>query len=46
MRQAQSLRPVFSNGGPEDTIVAFGYFEQRKHRKFKEPVKGKGFRSL
>jgi hypothetical protein len=33
-------------GGPEETIVAVGDFEQRKHRKFKEPVKGKGFRTL
>ncbi len=33
-------------GGPEETIVAIGDFEQRKHRKFKEPVKGKGFRAL
>jgi len=33
-------------GGPEETIVAIGDFEQRKHRKYKEPVKGKGFRTL
>ena len=33
-------------GTPEDYIIGFGDFEQRKHRKFKEPVKGKGFRSL
>jgi hypothetical protein len=33
-------------GGPEETIVAIGDFDQRKHRKFKEPVKGKGFRTL
>jgi hypothetical protein len=33
-------------GGPEETIVAIGDFEQRKHRKFKEPIKGKGFRTL
>ena len=33
-------------GGPEETIVAIGDFEQRKHRKFKEPAKGKGFRTL
>jgi transposase len=30
----------------EETIVAIGDFEQRKHRRYKEPVKGKGFRSL
>jgi hypothetical protein len=33
-------------GKPEETIVCIGDFEQRKHRKFKEPVKGKGFREL
>ena len=32
-------------GDPEDTIITIGDFEQRKHRKFKEPVKGKGFRT-
>jgi hypothetical protein len=29
-------------GGPDETIVAIGDFEQRKHRKFKEPVKEEG----
>ena len=33
-------------GGPEETIVAIGDFDQCKHRKFKEPIKGKGFRTL
>ena len=33
-------------GPSEDTIVCIGDFEQRKHRKFKEPLKGKGFRTL
>jgi hypothetical protein len=28
------------------TIVCFGDWEQSTHRKFKEPVKGKGFRTL
>ena len=32
-----------SFGDPDDTIIAIGDFDQRKHRKFKEPVKGKGF---
>ena len=32
--------------GPESTIVAIGDFDQRKHRKHHEPVKGKGFRTL
>lgn len=33
-------------GNPEETIIAFGDFEQKQHRKFKEPTKGKGFRDL
>ena len=33
-------------GKPKDTIVCIGDFEQRKHRKLKEPLKGKGFRTL
>ena len=33
-------------GKPFDTIIRFGDFEQYKHRKYKEPVKGKGFRTL
>ena len=33
-------------GGPEETIVAIGDFEQRKHRKYKEPIKGTGFRTM
>lgn len=27
-------------------IICFGDYEQRKHMKFKEPTKGKGFRTL
>ena len=33
-------------GGPEEVVVGIGDWEQRKHRKFKEPTKGKGFRTL
>jgi transposase len=33
-------------GNSEETIIGFGDFEQYQHRKFKEPVKGKGFRTL
>lgn len=33
-------------GDPKNTIVCIGDFEQKKHRKFKEPTKGKGFRTL
>ena len=43
-RLLERFRKLF--GGPQGTIVAIGDFEQRQHRKFKEPVKGKGFRTL
>ena len=33
-------------GEPKDTIIAVGDWEQKKHRQFKEPLKGKGFRIL
>ena len=33
-------------GKPEDVVIGFGDWEQKKHRKYKEPVKGKGFRNL
>ena len=33
-------------GKPEETIIAFGDWAQKKHMKFKEPVKDIGFRSL
>jgi len=33
-------------GSPEETIIAIGDFEQKQHRRYKEPIKGKGFRSL
>jgi transposase len=33
-------------GEPKDLVIGIGDFEQHKHRKFKEPVKGKGFRTL
>ena len=33
-------------GAPEEVVVGIGDFEQYKHRKFKEPVKGKGLRNL
>jgi len=33
-------------GGPEESIITIGDFEQRKHRKYKEPIKGKGLRTL
>ena len=33
-------------GKPEETIVYFGDYEQRKHMKYKEAIKGKGMRTL
>jgi len=31
-------------GAPKDVVIGIGDWEQWQHRKFKEPVKGKGFR--
>jgi hypothetical protein len=39
-----NFRKIF--GEPENVIIGIGDFKQRKHRKFKEPVKGKGFRDM
>ncbi len=33
-------------GTPNKAVICIGDWEQRQHRRFKEPVKGKGFRSL
>ena len=33
-------------GNPNEVVVCFGDFEQRKHMKYKEPIKGKGIRTL
>ena len=33
-------------GLPEQVVIGIGDYEQRQHRKFKEPVKGKGFRKM
>ena len=33
-------------GNEKETILCFGDYEQRKHMKFKEPIKGKGMRTL
>jgi hypothetical protein len=40
----QRFKEIF--GTPEEAVIGIGDWEQRKHRKFKEPVKGKGFRTL
>ena len=33
-------------GSPDKVVIGIGDWEQKQHRRFKEPVKGKGFRSL
>jgi len=33
-------------GAPEQVVIGIGDWEQKQHRRFKEPVKGKGFRTL
>jgi len=33
-------------GKPENVVIGFGDYDQKRHMKFKEPVKGKGFRNL
>ena len=40
----QRFKEMF--GDPTDVVIGIGDWEQKKHRKFKEPVKGKAFRSL
>jgi hypothetical protein len=47
-KNEQKLIKNFINkfGKQEDIIVCFGDFEQKKHMKFKEPIKGKGMRTL
>ncbi|HEX5486026.1 MAG TPA: zinc ribbon domain-containing protein [Limnobacter sp.] len=41
-RLLQRVRKIF--GKPEKVVIGIGDWAQRHHRKFKEPVKGKGFR--
>ena len=43
-RLLQRFREQF--GAPDEVVVGIGDWEQSKHRKYKEPTKGKGFRSL
>ena len=39
-----NFRKIF--GKPEDVIICGGDFEQKQHMKYKEPIKGKGMRTL
>jgi transposase len=43
-RMINRFKSLFGTGN--ETIIAIGDFEQSQHRKFKEPIKGKGFRDL
>ena len=40
----QRFNEIF--GTPEEAVIRIGDWKQKKHRKFKEPVNGKGFRTL
>lgn len=43
-RMLMRFREMF--GSPEEVIIGFGDFEQASHRKYHEPIKGCGFRTL
>jgi len=43
-RMMKNFKRIF--GSPENVVVCFGDWEQKKQMKFKEPTKGKGMRSL
>ena len=38
-RMMNRFKKIF--GTPEETIVMFGDFEQKQHRRFKEPIRGR-----
>ena len=40
----KKFKALFGTG--EEAVICIGDWEQRKHRRFKEPVKGEGFRTL
>jgi len=48
LKNEQKLMNKFEKvfGDKNDVVVCFGDFEQRKHMKYKEPIKGKGMRTL
>jgi len=43
-KMINNFRETF--GAPEEVVVGFGDWEQRKNMKFHEPTKGKGMRTL
>ena len=48
LKNEQKLMNKFQKvfGDKNDVVVCFGDFEQQKHMKYKEPIKGKGMRTL
>jgi len=48
LKNEQKLMNKFQKvfGDKNDVVICFGDFEQRKHMKYKEPIKGKGMRTL
>jgi hypothetical protein len=48
MRSEQRFMKRFEDkyGKPDEVVIGIGDWEQYQHRKFKEPVKGKGFREM
>ena len=48
IRSEQKMINYFKKifGNENDVVVCFGDFEQKQHMKFKEPIKGKGIRTL
>jgi hypothetical protein len=43
-KMINKFKKIFGN--PDDVVICFGDFEQRNHMKYKEPIKGKGMRTL
>ena len=43
-RFVNRFKKVF--GSPDQVVIGVGDYEQHQHRKYKEPVKGKGFRDM
>jgi hypothetical protein len=43
-KMINKFKKIFGN--PDDVVICFGDFEQHKHMKYKEPIKGKGIRTL
>ncbi len=48
LRSEQKMINQFKKifGNEKETIICFGDYEQKKHMKYKEPIKGRGMRTL